>query len=63
MNYQHYFLAEPKIKLYESWEKIFDLEREVNEEWSGKKEEQLINATMWEVELEQVVSVKYFIAK
>jgi hypothetical protein len=52
-----------KIKLYESWEKIFDLEREVDERWSGKKEEQSIQATMWKVKWEQVVSVKHFIAK
>lgn len=52
-----------KIKLYESWEKIFDLERQRDERWSDKKENQSIQATMWEVKWEQVVSVKHFIAK
>ncbi|WMJ81419.1 DUF3841 domain-containing protein [Clostridium sp. MB40-C1] len=52
-----------KLRLYESWEKIFDLERKMDEGWSGKKEEQSIQATMWEVRWKQVVSIKHFIAK
>ncbi|AGX43885.1 DUF3841 domain-containing protein [Clostridium saccharobutylicum] len=56
-------LDEYKLRLYESWEKIFDLESEGDERWSGKKEDQSIQATMWEVRWEQVVSVKHFIAK
>lgn len=42
-------LDEFKSRLYESWDKIFDLEREREEIWSGKKEDQSIQATMWEV--------------
>ncbi|ETJ29496.1 hypothetical protein Q604_UNBC15975G0006, partial [human gut metagenome] len=42
-------LEEFKSRLYESWEKIFDLEGEGDERWSGKKEDQSIQATMWEV--------------
>ena len=56
-------LEQFKIKLYESWDKIFNLEREVDERWSGKKEDQSIQATMWEVEWKQVVSGKHFIVK
>ncbi|MTK14196.1 MAG: DUF3841 domain-containing protein [Clostridiaceae bacterium] len=52
-----------KLRLYESCEKVFDLECERDEKWSGKKEAQSIQATMWEVRWEQVVSVKHFIAK
>ncbi|AOY76734.1 DUF3841 domain-containing protein [Clostridium formicaceticum] len=49
-------------ELIRSWEKIFDLD--VNDEyWSGKKEEQSIQATLWEVKWEQVISVKEFMAK
>ncbi|MDU1004788.1 DUF3841 domain-containing protein [Clostridium butyricum] len=56
-------LDEFKSRLYESWDKIFDLEREREEIWSGKKEDQSIQATMWEVKWEQVVSAKHFISK
>lgn len=56
-------LYEFKLRLHRSWEKIFDLEREADEKWAGKKDEQAIQATMWEVKWEQVVSVKHFIAK
>jgi hypothetical protein len=52
-----------KSRLYKSWEKIFDLEREKDEMWSGRKEERSVQATMWEVKWEQVVSVKHFIAR
>jgi len=52
-----------KLRLYDSWEKIFDLKYERNEGWSGKKEDRSIQATMWEVKWEQVISVKSFIAK
>ncbi|GFP76416.1 DUF3841 domain-containing protein [Clostridium fungisolvens] len=56
-------LSKFKLKFYKSWEKVFDLECEKNEEWSGKKENQSIQATMWEVKWNQIVSVKHFIAK
>lgn len=56
-------LEEFKSRLYESWKKIFDSENERDEGWSGKKEEQSIQSTMWEVKWEQVVSVKHFIAR
>lgn len=36
------YLDELKSRLYESWEKIFDLERERDERLAGKKEEQSI---------------------
>lgn len=52
-----------KSRLYESWEKIFDLEHERDERWTGRKVDQSIQATMWEVRWEQVVSVKHFIAR
>lgn len=53
-----------RSKLYNSWERIFDLERDiVDVAWSGRKEEQSIQATLWELKWEQVVSVKQFIAK
>lgn len=56
-------LDEYKLRLHKSWEKIFDFERERDENWSGRKEDQSIQATMWEVKWEQVVSAKHFIAK
>lgn len=56
-------LEEFKSRLYESWEKIFDLEHERDERWTGRKVDQSIQATMWEVRWDQVVSVKHFIAK
>lgn len=56
-------LDEFKLRLYESWEKIFDLECKRDERWSGKKENQSIQATMWEIKWDQVVSVKHFTAK
>lgn len=52
-----------KLRLYESWEKVFDLECNLDEKWHGKKRERSIQATMWEINWEQVVSVKHFIAK
>ncbi|MGL4731566.1 MAG: DUF3841 domain-containing protein [Clostridium sp.] len=51
------------LKLIKSWEKIFDLNRNVDEEWGGKRDNRPIQATMWEIKWEQVVSVKHFIAK
>lgn len=47
-----------KLGFYESWEKIFDLERERGW-WEShvKKEEKYIQATMREVKWEQVVSI------
>lgn len=56
-------LEQFKLRLYESWEKIFDLNRQTDEVWSGKKEDQSIQATMWEIKWEQVISVKHFISK
>lgn len=56
-------LDEFKSRLYESWDKIFDLERERDENWSGRKEDQSIQATIWEVRWEQVVSAKHFITR
>ena len=53
-----------KTKLYKSWEKIFDTEGIiVDESWSGKKEEQSIQATLWEVKWEQVISCKKFVSR
>ncbi|WP_315122009.1 DUF3841 domain-containing protein [uncultured Clostridium sp.] len=52
-----------KLKLFQSWEKIFDLERDVDEDWEGKNEDKPIQATMWKLKWEQVVSVKKFISK
>lgn len=56
-------LEEFKSNVFKSWEKIFDLQRVVDERWSGSKEEQSIQATLWEIRLEQVISAKEFIAK
>lgn len=55
-------LEQFKLRLYDSWEKVFDLERGADEEWSGKKTERAIQAVIWEINWEQVVSVKHFIA-
>ncbi|AWI06755.1 DUF3841 domain-containing protein [Clostridium drakei] len=53
-----------RAKLYDSWERIFDLERDiVDESWSGRKENQSIQATLWEVKWEQVISCKKFVAR
>jgi hypothetical protein len=57
-------LEQFKAKLYESWEKIFDADKTtLDEAWSGKKEEQSIQATLWYVKWEQVISCKEFIAR
>jgi hypothetical protein len=63
MSKQSNKLNELRQRLYKSWERIFDLNRDVDEEWSGKREDMSIQATMWQVKWEQVVSVKEFIAK
>lgn len=53
-----------RAKLYDSWERIFDLERDiVDENWSGRKEDQSIQATLWELKWEQVISCKKFVAR
>lgn len=53
-----------RAKLYNSWERIFDLKRDIlDEAWSGKKEERSIQATLWEVKWGQVISAKQFIAR
>lgn len=49
-------------ELEESWQKIFDLGWAVNE-YGIKKENQSIQATLWQVKLEQVKWIKHFVAK
>lgn len=57
-------LEQFKARLYNSWEKIFDTNRNIiDESWSGKKEEKSIQATLWQVKWEQVISCKEFIAR
>ncbi len=71
--YSHHDLQESDMKcdivkkfnleLIKSWEKIFDLNRNIAENWCGKRDDCPIQATMWQIRLEQVISVKHFIAK
>lgn len=71
--YSHHDLQESDMKcdivkkfnleLIKSWEKIFDLNRNIAENWCGKRDDCPIQATMWQIRLEQVISVKHFISK
>lgn len=52
------------IKIVHSWEKIFDLDWvDDEEEITRKKNDKSIQATLWEVRLEQVRSVREFVAR
>ena len=45
-----------------SWRKIFDIEKEIPG-WTTPLDKKTIQATLWEVRLEQVKKVQWFIAK
>lgn len=47
----------------ESWERIFDLTRERDEEWRGKAEDMVLQGTTGRVPIDAVVKVENFIAK
>lgn len=51
-----------KELIEDSWEKIFDIQKD-SLEWSTPSERKTIQATLWEVHLEQVKKVEHFIAK
>ncbi len=55
------FLLRERIK--ESWDRIFDLGREDDGWLYGSNETKSIQATLWQVNLKQVVKAEVFIAK
>jgi hypothetical protein len=63
MSKQSYILNDFRKKVLDSWERVFDFNRKVDENWCGKKENISIQATMWKVKWKQGISVKEFIAR
>lgn len=52
-----------RTKIEKSWNRIFDLEREDENLIYGNNANKSIQATFWELKLEQVIKVETFIAK
>lgn len=45
-----------------SWDKVFDLQR-YNPDWDTPVDQKSIQATLWEIRMEQVKKVEFFLAK
>ncbi len=45
-----------------SWDKVFDLQR-YNPDWDTPMGRKRIQATLWEIRMEQVKKVEFFLAK
>ncbi|WP_129724069.1 DUF3841 domain-containing protein [Xylanivirga thermophila] len=56
-------MKEIRTKIEKSWECIFDLEREDKNLIYGSNSKKSIQATCWELKLEQVIKAEVFIAK
>ncbi len=50
-------------KIEKSWDRIFDLSKEDNGWLYGKLDNKTIQATLWQIRLEQVKKAEIFIAK
>ncbi len=50
-------------KIIKSWDRIFDLSKEDDEWLYGKQDNKTIQATLWQIKLEQVKKAEIFIAK
>lgn len=46
-------------RIEKSWERIFDLDQIVDENWISPKEKKTIQATFWKLELNQIKNVKW----
>ena len=50
------------MKIERSWEKIFDLSWE-NDYYTHKNEDKCIQATLWRLEIENVIDIKEFVGR
>lgn len=62
-NIQTQEMKDIRRKIVESWEKVFDLEKEDNNWLYGRNSDKSIQATFWKLKSEQVLKAEVFIAK